>query len=247
MTCFVVRGGGPRAALPLLLTTFAAGQAAPAPAGLGRLELDATTVATADGGTLPAERGVLIVPERHGRDGGGSIELAFLRIRCTGEDPGPPLFLLAGGPGSSGIEKVRDIALRGPWPLDLGDVIGIDQRGVGASKRWCLLGDAINFPAHLLLDAADGLDCGAEFRRPLATDVPVLLVAGDLDCRTPVRNARELLASMPNGHLVVVENRGHDLPWGRKAIREQIIRFVRGAAPTVTHVTTEPVELAPPR
>lgn len=450
------------------------------------LRLTPVQLETGSGGSRPAERGVLTVPERHDRKGGREIELAFVRVRCTAKTPGPPIFFLAGGPGSSGIELVRDLVKQAPWALELGDVVGIDQRGVGASRpllrtdvgwrapddvpgsraawragmaeavrkvmawcrargidpgaynsiesahdvdalrsalgyeriaiwggsygshlrlavlryhgdhiaravltapegpdhtlklpsqvqatlerlqalahhdeavrkrvpdlvamlrevlaeldrkprrvdigggreivvgsydvqvllsglmgrsrslrmvprivadlhagefrqlaqqaarmrtmesldamkicmdlasgasaarraqieaeeSWCVLGDGINFPLNLMLDAAPGLDCGDAYRGPLDCEVPVLFVAADLDCRTPIRNARELLARMPKGRLLCVENRGHDLPWGKVAVREQLVRFLRGEALTTSRITLETISLIPPR
>src|SRR5262245_3984851 len=85
--------------------------------------------------TIEAEMGRLEVPERHGRKGSRTIELAFVRFRSTSPRPGPPIVYLAGGPGGSGISAARGsrfplfMAMRA-----LGDVIALDQRGVGQSK-----------------------------------------------------------------------------------------------------------------
>src|SRR5262245_19467300 len=85
--------------------------------------------------TVAAEMGRLEVPERHGRKGLRTIELAFVRFRSTSSRPGPPIVYLAGGPGGSGIAAARGSR----FPLfmamrSLGDVIALDQRGVGQSK-----------------------------------------------------------------------------------------------------------------
>ena len=85
--------------------------------------------------TVAAEQGRMVVPERHGKPGGRTIELAFVRFRSTSPKPGPPIVYLAGGPGGSGIAAARGsrfplfMAMRA-----LGDVIALDQRGVGQSK-----------------------------------------------------------------------------------------------------------------
>jgi hypothetical protein len=42
-------------------------------------------------------------------------------------------------------------------------------------------------------------------------DVPALLLSGELDTRTPVENARELLPSLPHGQLLTVSGTGHDV------------------------------------
>ena len=85
--------------------------------------------------TVAAELGRLSVPERHGKPGSAVIELTFVRFRSTSPHPGAPIVYLAGGPGGSGIAAARGsrfplfMAMRA-----LGDVIALDQRGVGQSK-----------------------------------------------------------------------------------------------------------------
>lgn len=83
-------------------------------------------------GGVEAERGRLVVPLRHGEPDGKTIEIAYLRIK--GDASVPPVFVLAGGPGDSGIRVAEGMA-RAPQArgLFMGDIVGIDQRGVGAS------------------------------------------------------------------------------------------------------------------
>jgi pimeloyl-ACP methyl ester carboxylesterase len=87
-----------------------------------------------DGSTIQAEMGEFDVPERRGNPRSRMITLRFVRLRSTASVPGAPIIYLAGGPGASGIR-----AASGPrFPLfmalrALGDVIALDQRGVGAS------------------------------------------------------------------------------------------------------------------
>jgi len=86
------------------------------------------------GDTVHAELGELIVPERRASPTSRRITLRFVRFRSTAAVPGAPIVYLAGGPGASGIR-----AAAGPrFPLfmalrALGDVIALDQRGVGRS------------------------------------------------------------------------------------------------------------------
>ena len=42
-------------------------------------------------------------------------------------------------------------------------------------------------------------------------DVPALLLSGRLDTRTPLENAKELLAQLPHGQLLTVAGTGHDV------------------------------------
>lgn len=98
---------------------------------------------------VPAEFGRLTVPENRRKAGTRLIEIAFVRFKSTAEKPGPPIIYLAGGPGGSGINSAKYdrfelfMAMR-----RFGDVIALDQRGVGESRPnlRCLL------PVSLPLD-----------------------------------------------------------------------------------------------
>lgn len=78
-------------------------------------------------------RGSFKVPEnRHSKDS-RMIPIKYVRFPAIGEQSGPPIVYLAGGPGGSGIMAVNYrfgmfMALR-----EYGDVIALDQRGTGAS------------------------------------------------------------------------------------------------------------------
>ena len=91
---------------------------------------------SADGQTVDAELGRLIVPQNQSRPDGSSIELAFIRFKSTASRPGPPLVYLAGGPGGSGIATVG-----GPrFPLfmamrEAGDVACTASASVGFRYR----------------------------------------------------------------------------------------------------------------
>src|SRR5579864_2655681 len=83
-----------------------------------------------------AEIGRLLVPERRSNPDSRLIELAFVRIKSTAQQPGPPLLFLAGGPGLSGIDELRSETLY-PWFTALrqvGDIIALDQRGTGLAN-----------------------------------------------------------------------------------------------------------------
>jgi pimeloyl-ACP methyl ester carboxylesterase len=85
---------------------------------------------------IGTELGRLLVPERRSNPDSRLIELAFVRMKSTSQQPGPPLVFLAGGPGISGIDALRMETLY-PWFAALrqvGDVIALDQRGTGLSN-----------------------------------------------------------------------------------------------------------------
>jgi pimeloyl-ACP methyl ester carboxylesterase len=112
------------------------------------------------------------------------------------------------------------------------------QRQIEREAAEALLGNAINFPGMYEADAwAPVLDLGDDFRRPVRSTIPTLILVGDLDARTPVANAREIALTLPNAATVVVENACHEFDvFGSAAIRDVIAAFFRGerVAPTMT-------------
>ena len=109
--------------------------------------------------------------------------------------------------------------------------------GAGAARRsqiereaaTAVLGNAINFPGMYLGRAWGAVDLGDAFRAAVKSDVPALLLAGDLDPRTPEVNAREVAATLPRAHLVVIENATHQFDvFGAPPIRDLLSRFLRG-------------------
>jgi pimeloyl-ACP methyl ester carboxylesterase len=105
-----------------------------------------------DGSVLAAERGEFEVPELRSDPSSRRIRIGFVRFPSTSSRPGAPIVYLAGGPGGSGIDAAKGprqpifLALRA-----LGDVIALDQRGVGVSNA------IPSCRADAALDPADGL------------------------------------------------------------------------------------------
>ncbi|HMF75911.1 MAG TPA: alpha/beta hydrolase [Bryobacteraceae bacterium] len=100
-----------------------------------------------EGQHVGAEFGHFSVPERHSVPGGRKIRLAFLRLKSTSSNPGRPIFYLAGGPGGSGIALAK--GPRGALFLRMresGDVIVLDQRGVGLSEPNLNCPGSLGFP-----------------------------------------------------------------------------------------------------
>jgi pimeloyl-ACP methyl ester carboxylesterase len=103
----------------------------------------------------------LEVPIRHAAPEGPRRRLAYARLAATTADPGPPIVLLAGGPGESGIESLD-------WPgggraelwaalRALGDVIALDQRGTGWSHPVPLAPEPLDLPLDHAVDADEAL------------------------------------------------------------------------------------------
>jgi pimeloyl-ACP methyl ester carboxylesterase len=122
-------GTAPSAQPPASSLPQATGRTAPA------LRVTPHAFKLRDGSILTAERGEFEVLERRSDPSSRRIRIGFLRFRSTSSRPGAPIVYLAGGPGGSGIDAAKGprqpifLALRA-----LGDVIALDQRGVGVSN-----------------------------------------------------------------------------------------------------------------
>jgi len=85
---------------------------------------------------LSAECGTLRIPENPDRPDGRSIELFVARVPAISLNKRPdPLFLIAGGPGTSAVDLYTSSA--GPFERVRRDrdIILVDQRGTGRSHR----------------------------------------------------------------------------------------------------------------
>ncbi len=115
---------------------------------------------------------------------------------------------------------------------------------IAAESPQSLLGDAVNFPFPQVGEAWGAPDLGEEFRAPLRSKVPVLLIVGDLDSRTPVSNARELMEGMPNARMIVVENAAHDVRWLQ--LHAAIGDFLAGREVSINSASEPPLAFSTP-
>ena len=124
------------------------------------------------------------------------------------------------------------------WVMDSASGVSPERaRRIEREAPECLLGDALNFPFPHVAEAWGAPVLGADFRAPVRSEVPVLLIVGDFDCRTPLANAEELAATLPNAHVIVVENAGHgDLNWLQPELRDAWHAFLAGRAVEVERV-----------
>ena len=105
-----------------------------------------------------------------------------------------------------------------------------------------LLGNAINFPAMYLSRAWGAVDLGNDFRRPVTSDVPALIMVGDLDPRTPVENAKEVAATLSRATVITLENATHQFDlFGSAPIRDILGRFLRGQKLTSDRLAPAPI------
>lgn len=117
----------------LLCSSPAVAQQAPRRAG--DLSIETRTLEAAGGTMIEADVGRLVVPENRSRPGSKLIELAFVRLRSSAEEPKAPLIYLAGGPGGSSTHFAENPGSLQNWlaVLAVSDVILLDQRATGKS------------------------------------------------------------------------------------------------------------------
>lgn len=112
--------------------------------------------------------------------------------------------------------------------------------------RSALAGSATNFPMPQLHGVLPGLDLGDAFRREVRSDLPVLLLSGDLDVRTPLEEQAVAVAGLRRLHQVIVRNGGHDLFEADPAIATMLRRFFAGESVAEASFTLAPPALRMP-
>jgi pimeloyl-ACP methyl ester carboxylesterase len=118
-------------------------------------------------------------------------------------------------------------------------VARIEKEAKGA-----LLGDAINIPFPGICAGLGVPDLGESYRQAFASKVPVLLISGTLDGRTPPANAEAVAKGFTNARRLVIEGAGHSDPLflSSPKILESMRAFLAAG-----RITLEPVRLLPPR
>ncbi|MFL6276349.1 MAG: alpha/beta fold hydrolase [Blastocatellia bacterium] len=122
-----------------------------------------------EGQTVEAELGRLVVRENRSNPTSNLIELAFVRLKSTAPQPGPPIIYLEGGPGASAIGGARfpDYMRAFTKLRETGDVILLDQRGVGYSRP-NLTRPSLPLPLNFFVDQKQALDVIKERSREAA-------------------------------------------------------------------------------
>lgn len=116
-----------------------------------------------------------------------------------------------------------------PEAMDLASGISRQRaKEIASEARDSIVGDALNFPVPQLQGVLPKIDLGDEFRTPMRTSVPALLIAGTLDGRTPLTEQREVGAQFKQATWIVVENAGHDVVQSTPGVPEYMTRFLRG-------------------
>ncbi len=130
-----------------------------------------------------------------------------------------------------------------PQLMDLASGISPERlESALAQTPRAVLGDAGNFPMPQMRDVAPELVLGDDFRRPLATRVPTLLIMATMDGRTPIESQEELLPQFRRATRLTVINGGHNIFEQSEAVQAEIVGFLRDGA-----VSTNRIELPPVR
>ncbi len=107
------------------------------------------------------------------------------------------------------------------------------------------MGDILNYPMPHFRGLLDIPVLSEDFRAPLSSDVPALLLTGTLDGRTFPEAHAEVLAQFSNGHQVVIENAGHDLFMASPEVTRAIEAFMRDETPPA-RITLDPPDFFVP-
>jgi pimeloyl-ACP methyl ester carboxylesterase len=123
------------------------------------------------------------------------------------------------------------------------------KQRIAEEAKWTLLGDAIGIPFPEICEGLNIPDLGDDFRAPLRSDVPALLISGTLDGRTRPRQAEELRRTMPNATTLIIEGAGHSDPLflSSPKILETMKAFLRGEPIRERYITLPPITFLPLR
>ena len=110
-----------------------------------------------------------------------------------------------------------------------------------------LVGRLTDYPLPDICDAWGKPDLGSRFRTPVRSRVPVLLISGTLDGRTPVSNGEVVQKGFPNSAHLVIEGATHSDPLflSSPKIKEAMVKFMRGLPVSTAKITLPPPSFSP--
>lgn len=159
---------------------------------VGRLTQQTRTVTTRHGVRVVVDAGTFTVPESRARPTGRVIELPYYRLRSTSQRPATPIFLLAGGPGSSWLDlfEEQENFEQVQYYRTVADVVLFDQRGAGRSRPALACDGTETLPADQPLE----LERVAGVMRKLVASCRDRLAASGVDLSgfTTVENAADV-------------------------------------------------------
>ena len=109
-----------------------------------------------------------------------------------------------------------------------------------------LLGNAINLPFPDICEAWGVVRLGNSFRRPPSSNVPVLIISGTIDGRTPVSNGQALSKGLARSVQLVIEGASHDgLFASSPRISEVVAEFVKTGRISTSRISLGPISFFP--
>ena len=180
------------------------------------------------------------------------LQLATIRAlgssRSLGKLQAAYTKLLAGDftPLASDFLAVRKQWLGQVMPYSVVCASGISPerwQEVVEQEKDAVLGRWLDFPFPEICSSLSVQEVGSELRSRVRSRLPVLLVSGTLDVRTPVENAEEVLKGFPNGRHLVVEGAGHgdDLMVASPEIEATVVDFLHGRAVETKRIAAAPL------
>lgn len=116
-----------------------------------------------------------------------------------------------------------------------------------AEEKETLLGRVADYPYPEICEGWGLAAPGPVTWEPVRSQVPVLLISGTLDGRTPPQNAVEVAKGLPHSIQLLIEDAGHgdDLLISSPAIREAIVAFLQGGKPATERIALAPFRFQP--
>ena len=113
-----------------------------------QLATGTTEVILHDKTLVRVESGQLQVPESRSRPSSRKVTIPFYRLKSEAAAPAAPIFLLAGGPGSSWLEQfeAEETNREARFYQTIADVVLFDQRGGGRATPAMSCGDSASLP-----------------------------------------------------------------------------------------------------
>jgi pimeloyl-ACP methyl ester carboxylesterase len=113
-----------------------------------QLTTSTTEVVLHDKTLARVESGQLQVPESRTRPSGRKVTIPFYRLKSEAAAQAAPIFLLAGGPGSSWLEQfeAEETNREARFYQTIADVVLFDQRGSGRATPAMTCGDSAPLP-----------------------------------------------------------------------------------------------------
>lgn len=147
--------------------------------------------------------------------------------------------------GAWAQRRTREPIFLSPMALamDIASGVSAERRArVQREAADAVLGDALGYPVLHVAGVMDDLVLPDTFRAPLRSAHEVLIIAGDLDGRTPLEENREVAAQFSRATFVQAINGGHSVGLNTPAAQRLIVAFL------ATGVVSEaPIVLPAPR